>query len=242
MQLEQTNNLLSLDIISQSTTEQETWLKDIGSLLTQWYELENFALMGQCRILYTVSENWNGLADEATSHWNYNFLQWAKSYTRTNSNEPRESTIQNKIRVYRYWIAEETIEYPRYIEIPATNEYGQETDQKQKVEINPIECNYSKLLIANKKAKAGQMTKEDWQNLVNPTVSTRKFEFELNNSKTIEQVDDFRIYELDGILYAYENGEKAALMMTLMEDSGSDLFNRGLNYIYSTCRIKANSL
>jgi hypothetical protein len=248
MELEQTTNLLdqSIDILSQAPIEQENWLKQVGSILTKWGELENYSIMAQSKVLYNVWSIWKpenndygvSLSIEVTGLWDYDFYKWAKVYSRSNAIEPSHITIGNKISVYRDYKGQELIEYPEYVEIPIRDDLGNETGEIERKQFDIMECNYSKLLVCRNKARKGEMTQEHFNALADAHVSVNKFKTLLEQKEIPPKNDDFRIFEKDGFICAYENGKVIELAQILYENGSNQTFLRGLNHLSQVLSLK----
>lgn len=239
-------------ITQQTPKEQEKWLVKKGEELQQGEKEESSALLKQCRILYEVWSIWSSdnnsdgevLSSEAKWRWHYDFYKWAKSYTRRRTDkEPSEVTIDNKITVWRDYIAEVIIEVPSVVYIPRRDEYGQLVDPTlagddawTAIEPDFTQVDHGKLLRARGTARRGEMTPDAWTAVFDPYTSAAKLTEELskiaNKSPNPPSEDDFYLKEEDGIIYGCQNGKTKAVFQVLFEnDEGDELFQRTVSHV-----------
>jgi hypothetical protein len=230
----QLNSLCS----SVSPEEQQKLLIELGNHITGWERVKNIANFNINKILYTVWKLWedNTILAGATGHWNYSFYTWATAYMRQRLQyEPAKITIDNRIRVYRDFEAEPTIEAPEVVMIPPRDQQGKiasyEPDDWIEVK-NPSfsDIEYSKLLVARGTARRGEMTADAWTVLFDPHATVTELKKELLPDKEILK-DDFRLFEDNGIVYAYCNGETVGLSQIIEDDKDNPLWERGINQL-----------
>ncbi len=239
----ETDNLIE-EIKECELTEQNVLLRNIGKHLLGWQTVENMALMNQAKILYHIYKLWDDISTEAKSEWSYNFYTWAKQFTRRRSVEPAESTIDNKITVYRDYIAEGLIEAPQVIYIPQRDSSGKLTSKTDDwITMSPDfeKCDFSKLLIARGIARKGLMTPDAWTALFDPQATVQQLNRELNiakNKNTLTEIeDDFRLFEDDGIVYACCNGQTIPICQLNLDDMDNLLWKRGINHLLSSVQL-----
>ena len=229
---------LIVQIKKSETTDRQTKLLDeMGQHLQGWHKVENISVWQQCKILYEVWRVWNNLNTETISHWNYDFYNWAKYFTSQNNTEPAKQTIDNKISVYRDFVAECVIDAPDKVEIPIRDANGNMTGDCIEIEPDFNDCPYSKLLQVRGKARNGEMTNEAWSALFDDGASVRDLQDELNFDKQWkERGKNFRIYEQDGIIYAYQDGDNVALAHLLVENEDKPLWGKGIEQLLKSVR------
>lgn len=237
-------------ITEKSTKEQEQWLVQKGNELKQGEDEEDSAILKQCKVLYDVwsiwdaSNNDNGesLENAAKWQWGYDFYTWAKSYTKRRAGKfPAKETIDNKITVWRDYIAKEEIEAPEVVYIPRRDEFGKLVDPLLEDEnaweaITPdfTKTDHGKLLVARGTARKGEMTPEAWTAVFDPyaSVATLKEALGQSSRKPHEDNDDFYLIEEDGIIYGCSNGTRKPVFQVLFEnDEGDELFQRTLCHV-----------
>lgn len=215
---------------------QEIWLLALGHVLMDWESLTDMTIQMENRILYTAASVWNGLSKDATYKWEWDFYTWAKAFTKRRGKDPAKETIDNRITVYRDWIALETIEYPHEVDMPERDEAGRPTGQIIKVDFDPAQCDYSKLLVARGTAKRGEMTPQSWSLLMDPHATVRQLEESIGlGAKGPPQDDnaDLKFIEEGGIIYGVKFGHEVAIMETLFENDTDPLFKEAVGHIYS---------
>ena len=229
---------------------QEQWLIEKGKQLKIHEDEEDNAILKQAKVLYEVWSVWSSehndkdqfLSNESKWAWNYDFYSWAKAYTKRRAGrEPANSTIDNKISIYRDYIALETIEAPESIFIPKRDEFGKLVDPLLEdenawveVEADFSKADYGKMLVARGTARKGEMSPEAWSALLDPyaSVATLKGALGQSSSKQPEENNDFYILEEDGIIYGCGSGCKKAVFQVLFEnDDGDELFHRTLCHV-----------
>lgn len=231
--LNQTDLLLNESITEKPPEEQTQWLTNLGSVLTDWYDTENFSSMMQCKILYRVWLDWDrsnneegkAIRESAKNPWEGDFYKWAKSYTRSRSEEPSDTTIWNKISVYRDWVGLKTDNF----EIPPVIEYQNG--------FNPQIIDYSKLLIARGAAKRGELDENAWDALENPEVTCERLKRFLPNSSTSKS-SNLTFFEEYGILKAHENGKVIEIFEILTENIHDELFIKAASRIFKCAGIR----
>lgn len=195
-------------------------LVSIGELLSNVEKIIDLTTMKKAEILYFVYKTWGSFKDEYK--WEYDFYKWAKQYAKTRNQEPAKQTIDNLIAVYREFIAEETIEYPQFVYI----------EKDKPTEFDPKQIDYSKLLKVKGKAKRGEMTPEDWADVANPKVTVRQL-----NTKQETNNDDFRLFEQDGIIYAFQDGQSVPIGHLELEFENNPIWRRGVDFLLSSCGL-----
>lgn len=244
-------------ITQKSTNEQEQWLTQKGSELKQAENDEDNAILRQAKILYEVWSVWSSdhnpqgesLSNEAKWAWNYDFYAWAKAFTKRRAGrEPANNTIDNKITIYRDYIAQETIEAPEKVFIPKRDEFGKLVDplledEKAWEEVEPdfSKCDYGKLLVARGTARTGQMTPDAWSALLDPYASVSTLKEALGQAKKQNDGgsnDDFYLTEEEGIIFGCSQGKKIPVFQVLFEnDDGNELFRRALCHVLKAAGI-----
>jgi hypothetical protein len=233
--------------------DQEAWLEGMGNSLKRWDDLSDFVTMGQAKILYIVWSLWDdrrneycmAISREATSKWSYDFFTWAKSFTKKRTlREPDETTILNKITVYRDWVLG-SIQVPSIVFLPKRDNLGKvisddREETWEQVEFNPMDCDYSKLLIARGAAKKGEMSPDSWSCLRDPFSTANDLKSSLNGegTKTHKEVDDFRLWKQDETIYATKDEETIPIAQLLFENEDSELFKRGVNHLLQAAGCK----
>lgn len=235
--------------VNLSSKEQEQWLVQKGIELKTGEDEEDSAVLKQCRILYEVWSIWDAqnnpegecLENSAKWQWSYDFYKWAKSYTKRRAGRfPSNETIDNKITVWRDYIAKEEIEAPEIVYIPRRDEFGKLVDPTLEDEnaweaITPdfSKTDHGKLLVARGSARRREMTPEAWSALFDPYASVNTLKEALGQSqKKQPDNNDFYLVEEEGIIYGCQNGTKKAVFQVLFEnDEGDDLFHRTLCHV-----------
>lgn len=237
-------------ITEKSPKEQEEWLVQKGQELKQHENEEDNAILRQGKVLYEVWSIWDAanndqkesLSNEAKWQWSYDFYVWAKSYTKRRANrEPAKETIDNKMAIYRDYIALEVIEAPATVFIPRRDEFGKLIDPLledenawEEIEPDFSKTDYGKLLTARGTARRQEMTPEAWSALFDPyaSVSTLREALGQSSKKQHEENTDFYLIEEEGIIYGCCNGTRKAVFQVLFEnDEGDDLFHRTLCHV-----------
>lgn len=239
MMLEETTVLIiQADIITdQNPQTQENWLIQIGQNLQGLEKIEDGIIMLQAKVLYEVWSIWEAshndegrfLNQEATQKWQYSFHNWAKAYTKKRAlREPHQTTIDNKIRVYKKWST--LIEPPQTVLIPKRDEWGYEIGEEE-VDFNFEDCDFGKLLISTVPASKGEMSPEAWSALRDPYTTVETLEEKLGKRQP-KSPDTFYLIEQDGIIYGCQDGARKAVLQVIFEnDEGDELFHRTLNHV-----------
>ena len=246
-------NQKTKEISKSSALEQELWLEEMGDALQTWGDIEDKTVMAQAQILYNVWSVWDvtnnpervSILDEAKTQWGYDFMVWAKSFTKRRAlREPADETITNKITVYRDWKAQELIEYPEHVYLPPRDNKGRilegeysNLDNWEQVEFDPADCDYGKLLVARGAAKRGDMTPEAWSALRDPHSTVAELKSALIGKADSNSPDDEAIFYDNGIIYGYQDGKKVAVLQSLFENSSDPLFNKTLTHILRAAGI-----
>jgi hypothetical protein len=237
-------------VTEQSAKEQENWLISKGKELEQKETEEDNIIVAQGKVLYEVWSVWDAsnnddkksLTNEAKWAWGYDFYAWAKAYTKRRAGrEPAKETIDNKITIYRDYIALQLIEAPAVVYIPKRNEFGKLVDplledENAWEEIEPDFANvdYGKMLVARGSARRREMTPDAWSALFDPYASVNTLKEALGHvqKRQHEEDNDFYLVEEEGIIYGCCNGTKKAVFQVLFEnDEGDDLFHRTLCHV-----------
>ena len=237
--LNQTESYLNEEIVSKPADYQTEWLKNLGGILTDWYDTENFSQMMQCKILLKVWLIWDrdhnefnvALREEAKNPWEGDFYQWARAYTRSRSEEPSDTTIWNKISTYRDWVGIDLkIDEEKRLTLKPTIEYSED--------FQPEFVDYSKLLIARGSARRGELDEAAWEALQDPTVTCTRLKKFLPNVQSNGSESTFRFFHEDGVIKVYEDGHVEELFMVLLENSGNPLFNKGAGRIFKAAGLE----
>ncbi len=237
--IEFTDLLLSKadDVVQRSASEQEKWLLEVSGVLRGWDSLYDLTILQEAKILYTVYSKWepeDGIATgsflsrEVTAKWGYSFHDWACNSTKRRARSQSKITINNKITVYRDWIAERNIEYPKTVYVPKRDVYGEivnpkdafnEQDVWEEIEFHPETCDFSKLLVARGAARAGQMTDLAWTALADPYATVEELKKAIAGEKEEEKEAQLQLFQDSGILYAKEGSTIVGFMSFLFENS-----------------------
>jgi hypothetical protein len=200
--------LTDVDIAAPQTKQD---LELLGESLSDMDTIKNLGTMYQAKILYHVHKNWQFIDTQITGFWQYDFYNWAKSFTQNDQSLPHKSTIDNKIAVYRDWIAEELIEAPKDISnVP-----------------------YTKLLYARTIAKSGHMTAELWQMLYDDTPA-KTFQAKIKNFK---QPDDVSLFTRDGIIYVSDGCQTIPIGYLDYDESDKPLWRIGIEKLAKFCKL-----
>lgn len=223
------------DITEYAPEVQQNWLLSLGKVLMDWENLTDMTIQMENRILYTAASIWPGLSKDATYKWEWDFYSWAKAFTKRRGEDPAKETIDNRITVYRDWIALETIEYPQEVDMPERDEAGRPTGNIIKVEFDPAQCDYSKLLVARGTARKGEMTPQAWSLLMDSqaTVSQLKEAIGKGKKNPPDDNENLKFVEEGGIIYGVKYGHEVAIMETLFENDTDPLFKEAVSQIYS---------
>lgn len=232
----------SISLLSQAETivdyppeVQQNWLLSLGGVLMDWENLTDMTIMMQNRILYTAASIWEGLSRDATYKWEWDYYSWAKAFTKRRGKDPAQETIDNRITVYRDWVAQDLIEYPHEVDMPEKDEAGRPTGQIIKMEFDPAQCDYSKLLVARGTARRGEMTPQAWSILADPHATVRQLEEAIGLSKPAAPPpeDDLKFVQEGGIIYGVKFGHECPIMETLFENSKDPLFKEAITHIFN---------
>lgn len=212
--------------------KQKDWLIELGGQLKELDNLKQLSMMCQCKILYWVRKHWDNVDNEVKGFWDYDYYHWASTFTQNDSvNNPASSTIDNKIGVYKDYIAEPCIQVPKTVKVRKTdisgNPVGDGTKEDDFEEIIPnlMWGNYTKLLHAKKPAKEGLMTDDLWSMVFDSTKSVKSFLKEVKELPTA----DLRIIEKDGLVIAYNSeGDSAILTIVNFDDYNNPLWREGI--------------
>ena len=219
---------------------QEQWLADASFALQNWGRAQDYTIMMEAQVLWTVYKAWgsdgdNGsLREEVKSPWDYDYYKWARMFTKRGTRRPANITILNKISVYRDWVAERNIDYPDTVFIPKRNVFGElegpeliEEEDWEEVSFSPMDCDYSKLLIARGGARSGEMNDHAWTVLRDPFATAEDLSTTLKQGRDYVKSDsnEFRIYQDAGMFFAEEDG-LACAFLTIVPESLSQKVGR----------------
>lgn len=223
-----------------SIEEQQDWVMSVGQALMSTYNLEDLTVMTQNKILYNMACVWEDLSKDATYKWEWDFYKWAKAFTKRRGVEPADITIDNKITIYRDWVAQGLIEYPEEVDIPERDEAGRPTGQIIKIPFDPNLCDYSKLLVSRGTARKGEMTDQAWSLLMDPYATVRQLEVAmgLGNTPPAPPEDEIEFIEEGGIIYAKKYGHEVAILETLFENTTDPLFKEAVSAVYAKFGLK----
>jgi len=240
--------------------DQQLWLLGMGNLLLGLENAEDFTMMSESRVLYTVWKHWEELNVVVKKKWNGDFYKWATSYTKRRANrEPARTTIDNKITVYRDWEAESVIDCPETVFIPNRDEFGKQVDptltgEKAWVEIpfDPAQIDFGKKLVARGTAKDGMMTPDAWTALCDPFATVDELKSEIKAAKKPAEENktdvvmrnglDFTFFEQNGLLYVGMAGTVIAFARILTENKDSPLACRAVEHMLTAIGIKQSTL
>ena len=216
-----------------SAIGQESWLAEASQALRKWGRAQDYTVMMEAQVLYTVHKAWGvddeggSLRKEVTAPWNYDFYKWARTYTKRGARKPSNITIANKISVFRDWVAEKNISCPDKVDIPKRDSFGELVNEElidpdkdwEEVPFNPMDCDYSKLLIARGKARSGEMNVHAWTALRDPFATAEDLTGALRESRDYQKTDSgsFKIYQEAGMLFAEENDVACAFLAIVPE-------------------------
>jgi hypothetical protein len=169
-------------------------------------EAEYLTIMKQAEVLYYVRAGWDKLSSEVTAKYNYEFNEWARQYTHDGVIQS-DTTIRNKIGVYRDWVASGSINPPKL---------------SDGTEIDPMKVKFSKLLFMRRKAKDGSLTEEAWEALADNSVSVSQLKAIANGHPDVyPQADEsptIAFYINDDVLIA-RTAETSVVVAHLMRDN-----------------------
>ncbi len=244
--------------------EQQTWLLSMGKMLLGLNNMDDFTMMSESQVLYTVWKSWEDLSVEVKKKWEGDFYKWAASFTKKRANkEPARVTIDNKVTVYRDWEAEKAIEYPDTVYIPKRDEFGKAADPSlagedawTAVPFDPSLIDFGKKLIARGTAKDGLMTAEAWTAMADPFATVEDLKTEIKAAKrrsgTEEEVSkpdvvmrnglDFTFFEQNGLLYVGMAGTVIAFARLLSENKDSPLARRAIEHMLSAIGVSQSTL
>jgi hypothetical protein len=207
--------------------EQEHWLAEASSALQSWGKAQDYTVMMEARVLYIVQSSWEHLRKEVTSPWGYEFMKWAKTYTKRGARTPASSTIYNKILVYKDWVAEKNIACPETVFVPKRDSFGElvgpdliEEEDWEEIPFDPMECDYGKLLVARGCAREGNMNDHAWTALRDEWATVEDLNSSLYEGRVNSKRngDSFRIYQEGNIVYAEED-EITCAVLEIIPDS-----------------------
>ncbi len=242
--------------------DQQLWLLGMGNLMLGLENAEDFTMMSESQVLYSVWKCWDGLHVAVKKKWNGDFYKWAASYTKRRAGHvPAKVTIDNKITVYRDWVAEKMVKCPETVFIPNRDEFGRQVDptltgEKAWVEVpfDPSQIDFGKKLIARGTAKDGMMTPDAWTAMVDPFATVEDLKYEIKRAKkpegeTTVKPDvvlrnglDFTFFEQNGVLFVGMAGTVIAFARLLVENKDSPLVCRAIEHMLSAIGIKQSTL
>lgn len=247
---------------SLSIGEQWEWLLGMGHMLMGWENVSDMTVMTEARILYTVHKAWKDLHEETVVKWEGDFYKWAGAFTKRRANkEPAKITIDNKIGVYRDWVAEPAVPAPPHIYVPKRDECGALVDKDLSSEgawderdFDPMQCDFGKLLQARATAKRGMMSEEAWTALFDPCATVSDLQSAIRDS--VEKYDesnenknatssngiDFSFFEQNGLLYVGAAGVVVAFARLLTENKDSPIARRAMQFMLNAIGVKTSAL
>lgn len=213
----------SLDL-PDSTAQHVRWLDTAGALLSRWVEAENFTVMRQAEILYNIHKNWTRLSFDATSKYNHEFKEWARSFTPDGVRQS-DATVRNKIGVYRDFVATKRIEPPKIVD-----------SEGNEVEFDPMNVRFSKLLLAKHSAKSGQLTDDGWKALADSSKSVTELKAAMRGAKD-EYPQDYSpsiaFYVNDDVIIAKGADTSVAVAVIDRENAGTKAWEDALDALTS---------
>ena len=221
---------LAIPNLPLDTMGQVDWLKYLGATIQQRDIIINTTTMEQCKVLYYVHCAWIGglIREEVKGFWGLDFYKWAKAFSQRRGKELAQNTIDNRITVYRDYIAEEVIEAPEYIEVQKRDDYGKLIAGKfEKIKPDFKNCDFTKLLNARKIARQGTMTPIAWSMLFDPLTTVEQLKMELKNI-VVGHSEDISMYEQDGIVYAKEKACEPVPICFLVDDFQNVTWQKGI--------------
>lgn len=226
----------AVHIAEEKPAYQEQWLLSVGGYLVDLYKLEDFTVMAQNKALYTVNKAWEGLSRDATHKWQYDFLTWAKAFTKRRGVDPADETIENKITVYRDWVAEPIIKFPEFVAIDERDGAGRETGNIIKIEFDPEKCDYSKLLQARRAAKEGVLSDEAWSILLDPYKTVKQLQRAMGQTQDRDP-SDLKFYQQEGIIIAEKLGHRVEVLAPIFDNIADPLFKEAVAHAYGVLGI-----
>jgi hypothetical protein len=232
-------------VLTAVPTAQHAWLCAMGANLGAWHVAKSLATMQEAQILYFVQRVWPDpskpqgtcVSEDSVKVWEGDYYRWARAFTKKQGSEPANVTIANKVSVYRDWVAEGVIDYPEYVSVrkPGINGHGVKGDVWEDKAFDPFEVDYGKLLVARGAARKGDLTPEAWTALADPRGTVQELKNALaRGSGRFASLDDLRIWQQDGILYATLLGETSAFAMLLNDNIDTVPAQRGTARLLAT--------
>lgn len=224
-------------VLMSSPDQQEAWLFMVGDALKHLGSLRSQTLMSEGEILWTVFNVWERPEDieEGTSYlarnalvrWEHDFYTWAGRFTQRSAREPAQRTINNRMAVYRDWVATDTIAHPDTVPIPVRDPDGEPIPEKwEDIEFDPMQIDFSKLLYARGAARRGDMSPEAWTALTDPYASAADLLRELRQPEENDEDDEeipLSIFYDNGVFYAQRSGITVAFARLIPEELDSNV-------------------
>lgn len=249
-------------ILDKEPADQRLWLVEMGHSLQTWGDVVDFSVMRECEILYWAYSMWEAdspakrLHPDAKAPWEGDFYKWAQAFFKRRGVEQGQSTIANKVRVYRDWLApKESIALPDEVYIRARNEHGkiEETGDPEldweAVTPDIKRVDYSKLMVASAAAKraqkrGGDLSCDAWSAIFDPhaTVADVQAALREDQERNGNGDDAFRFYFSEGIIYAREDGLVEGVAMILEDQDCSPLHEIATSYLLRAIGLKNNGV
>jgi hypothetical protein len=237
---------MNFEAVVPDVEEQKGWLIDIGGSLKALQGEENKAKLDQCKILYEVHKIWDEVDTEVKGFWNYDFFDWAATYTQNDAvSLPDKSTILNKIYVYRDFMSEEaTIEIPKKVKVLRLNEadkpVGDGSAEHHWEEVDTPDLRkipYTKLVRIRRVAIDDEMTDELWNMVFDKSCSVKKLTAQI---KGLELPDGFLV-ESEGLVSYRKDGEERLVAVIYFEDE-DDIWKEGVEKLLKGASSKTVDL
>lgn len=219
---------LDLDIENLTVDQQRSWLTTISANLFDLDQIIDMTVMAQCGLLYYAYKNWNFLDRTITSEFNYDFFVWAKRFIKSNSKEPANTTIMNRITVYRDYISPE-----KDLKVPSMIAIDNNGSGKTLVQFHPEKVDFGKLLVARGAVRRENTDPAIWQALADPKVTVNQLKQVLTDKNAVNTDLGRRTNQFfykDGILFIASETEIVGVFQLLTENSGYPAFIKALSY------------
>ena len=232
------------ELASLTVEQQIMWLDKTGVVLRNWGHIGNISAMMEGKILYTVNKLWAELSTEATSGWEYEFMNWAIDFTRTTGRDPAPQTISNKMTVYRDIIAEPITKMPKTVTISHIDHDTGEvyTDE---VPFDPMQVDYSRWLFARGTIARGELNREGWNLLADPNVPVKQLQSHLQTIRNGDRdgSNDLVFFAESGLIFA-RRGNEVSVLFSITESEGNnpELHQEGVRHILLAAGLKVEDI
>lgn len=211
----------------------EKSLLDLRQVKDELYQKVSAIEVAEGEIYYVIQSYWESemLPEEIIKKYNYDFWQWATSLSLKGLRPVSQSSIGNKIRVYKEWFSEEKSIFP-----PPTV-YDEDENE---IEFQLDEIPYSKLLIATSAGKQGELNEDCWYGLANPEIGIDKLKQSIRFSKVNlngenESKNGYEIRKGEGgLIYVNDGHFSTPFLRILYENNEQPLFQMAVhNFLQS---------